>query len=313
MFRKNFLHKFIDRVHPLTTCYSLRLCAYNSRKAKGFIMKHFFSTFIVIFVLLCSAVIIESSDRGTIKSIYNSKNDIHPAISIITSLFKGDLFIRGFLEDITRQTIFNQCELILINAASPGNEEPIIMEYVQKYPNIVYVKLTSDPGLYAVWNIAIRMAHSEFIANANVDDRLHPQCYEIFLKTLLAHPEIDLVYSEFYFSTIPNETYENNNHRRIRHLLDFSKEALWNDCLPHNHPLWRKSIHEKYGYFDESYKIAGDLEMWIRAVSYGSRFMRIAGIYGMYYVNPQGLSSAHDNANLLFEEQQRINALYKHV
>ena len=39
----------------------------------------------------------------------------------------ADEFIEPYLEDITRQTIFkDKCELILINANSPGNEEPII-------------------------------------------------------------------------------------------------------------------------------------------------------------------------------------------
>jgi len=266
----------------------------------------------IIFVVVATIVIASSYEGSNIASSYNTTNDIRPRISIITSLFKGDLFIKGFLDDITRQTIFNQCELILINAASPGNEEQIIMDYVHRYPNIIYIKLKRDPGLYAVWNMAIRMARGEFIANANVDDRLHPQCYEVFLNALLAHPEIDLVYSEFYYSTIPNEIYENNDHQRIQHLPEFNKTALWNGvCLPNNHPLWRKSIHTKYGYFDEWYKIIGDYEMWLRIVAHGSRFMRIAGAYGMFYINPRGLSCDYSNANRLNEEHRRVNALYK--
>ena len=39
-----------------------------------------------------------------------------PRVSIITSLYKGEKFIRGFLEDITQQTIFTKCELWLIRS-----------------------------------------------------------------------------------------------------------------------------------------------------------------------------------------------------
>ena len=45
-----------------------------------------------------------------------------PKISIITSVYDGDDYIESFLEDITRQTIFkDKCELIMVNANSPGN------------------------------------------------------------------------------------------------------------------------------------------------------------------------------------------------
>ena len=57
-----------------------------------------------------------------------------PKISLITSVFDGDEFIQGFLEDITRQTIFkDKCELVLVNANSPGNEEEVIKKYMEKY------------------------------------------------------------------------------------------------------------------------------------------------------------------------------------
>src|SRR3990167_11330890 len=94
-----------------------------------------------------------------------------PPISIITSVYNGGQFINGFMEDITQQTIFDQCELIMINANSPGNEEAVIKKYMQKYPNIIYKKLDKDPGLYAVWTLAIQMAQGEYITNANLDDR----------------------------------------------------------------------------------------------------------------------------------------------
>jgi cellulose synthase/poly-beta-1,6-N-acetylglucosamine synthase-like glycosyltransferase len=96
-----------------------------------------------------------------------------PKISIITSVYDGDDHIEGFLEDITRQTIFKEkCELILINANSPGNEEEVINQYLKKFPdNIVYKRLDKDPGIYGVWNMGIELSTGEFLTNANLDDR----------------------------------------------------------------------------------------------------------------------------------------------
>lgn len=218
-----------------------------------------------------------------------------PLVSIITSLYNGDEFINHFLIDITRQTIFDQCELIIINANSPGNEEPIIIQFMEQYPNIIYKKLSYDPGLYAVWNIAIKMARSEFISNANIDDRMAPNFLEVHSKALQNNPQIDLVYSDSYWSTTPNMTFEQNNSSYLypcgKPSPEFSKKAM-SICLPACHPVWRKSLHDRYGFFDEKFKALGDHEMWLRVVQRGSVFKKVPGVFGVYYTNPNGLSTA---------------------
>ena len=81
--------------------------------------------------------------------------------------------------------------------------------------------------------------------------------------------------------------------------------------LPNNHPMWHKTMHEKYGLFNEEYKSAGDHEMWLRAVKMGSRFLKINKILGVYYHNPKGLSTnketgigAYEYEKLLKEYQE---------
>lgn len=215
-----------------------------------------------------------------------------PLISIITSVYNGDEFIEGFMKDITQQSIFDQCELIMINANSPGHhEEDVIKHYMQQYPNIVYVALDYDPGLYGVWNIAIGMARGAFLTNANLDDRLHPQTYETHLQQLLKYPEVDLVYSGYYVTEIPNETFEHHTRIRTQEFPEFrGSKNIWM-CLPGNHPMWRKSMHAKYGLFDESYKSAGDYEMWLRAFEGGSICKKVDGIWGLMYTNKRCLSN----------------------
>ena len=110
---------------------------------------------------------------------------MNPKISIITSLYKGGAYIKGFLEDIVNQTIFEEkCELIIVDANSPDNEKDIILEYQKKYPNIVYSRLDKDPGIYACWNTAIEMSRGQFLTNANVDDRKSVKSLEIHLKVM---------------------------------------------------------------------------------------------------------------------------------
>lgn len=218
-----------------------------------------------------------------------------PLVSIITSVYKGDHYIAQFMKDITQQTIFEKCELIMINANSPDHEDKIIRKYMNRYPNIRYLKLDHDPGLYAVWNLGIKMARAEFITNANLDDRLKIDCYQAHLNALIKNPHIDLVYSDYYITNKPNETFKKNSKIKRITVAEFSPSTLTKSCLPNNHPLWRKSMHGKYGLFDETYKSAGDWEMWLRAVEGGAKFLKVDGVYGLFYINPQGLSTCQYN------------------
>ncbi len=236
-----------------------------------------------------------------------------PRISIITSVYNSDQFIQGFFEDIIRQTIFDQCELILINANSPGHEEPVIQKYCAKYPNIIYRKLDYDPGLYAVWNLGILLAHAPYLTNANVDDRLRPDCYEKHAQMLDAHPEIGLVYSDFYVTYYPNETFERTCYHHVRTLPEFTPQEILNQPLPNNHPMWRRALHEKFGLFDESFRYSGDWEMWMRLVAGGVKFMRVPGILGLYYYNPQGLSTNAAKKELIEREDAGIKGVYAHL
>lgn len=225
-----------------------------------------------------------------------------PRVSIITSVYKAQKFIEGFLQDIVQQTIFNNCELIIINANSPEHEEPIIKQYAQKYKNIKYICLSQDPGLYAVWNMGIKLAQADLITNANVDDRRNPNSLELHAQALESDASIDLVYSDFMITHKPNETFAKNTHNQIRQVPHFYREIV-QFSTQGPQPMWRKSLHEKAGYFNERFVSSGDWEMWARAVSKNIKFKKIAGLSGLYYWNPEGISTLETT------ERQKIRDL----
>ena len=239
-----------------------------------------------------------------------------PKVSIITSVYKGDEFIEPFLEDITSQTIFEQkCELILVNANSPENEEEVINKYIEKYPNnIVYKKLDEDPGIYGVWNIGVDLASGEYITNANLDDRKAPWSLERHAKSLFQNKELDLVYSDMAITDKPNETWQDNSSNgRKYNFPEFSFDNLKMVNMPHASPMWRKDIHEKYGKFDDNYKSAGDWEMWLRSASQGAKFGKIPDVLGLYYFNPAGISTNPDNFSWKQKEEKEVFEKYKDI
>lgn len=233
----------------------------------------------------------------------------NPKVTIITSLYNSDIFIADFLADIVQQTIFDQCELLVINANSPGNEDPIIYSYCDRYPNIKYVKLNYDPGLYGVWNMGIKMARAEYITNANVDDRLAYECYQTYVIELDNNQDIDLVYSDHYNTYEPNVSFIEAEQRKMSfwRYPKFKPEEIQYYCLPNCHPMWRKSIHQKIGFFEEKYKSAGDWDMWIKAVKGGFKFKRIEQLLGTFYLNQDGLSHSEIHKDEVLEIRKKYN------
>ena len=239
-----------------------------------------------------------------------------PKISIITSVYDGDEYIEQFLENITSQTIFkDKCELLLINANSPGKEEKIIKKYLKKFPdNLVYKKLDEDPGIYGVWNIGVDMATGEYLTNANLDDRKSPDSLERHAIALMSNEGVDLVYSDMMITETANDTWDNVSKPRQKYnMAEFSFENLLRGNMPHAAPLWRKSLHDKYGKFDNSYKSAGDWEMWLRCASQGAEFKKISAVTNLYYFNPKGISTNPENFAWKREEEKSVFKKYKKI
>ena len=237
-----------------------------------------------------------------------------PKISVITSVYDGDDHIEGFLEDITNQTIFEEkCELVLVNADSPGNEEKVIKKYMKKYPNnIVYKKLDKDPGIYGTWNEALNLATGEFITNANLDDRKASISLQRHADALVSNPEVALVYADSLITNAANETFEENTSEGRRYNFEeFSKEAMLRGNQPHNNPMWRKELHDKYGLFDDKYRSAGDWEFFLRCSFGGEAFKKLSQCLGLYYYNPKGISTNFENFSWKQEEEKEIYTKYK--
>lgn len=243
-----------------------------------------------------------------------------PRVSIITSVYQAGLFVEGLLEDVVSQNAFDKCEWIIIDCNDPADpnrhfEEKFIKKYMEKYSNIIYERKYPDPGVYAAWNIAIKKSKGEYITNWNCDDRRYRHSIERQIEFLDNSPKIDLVYNKQYWHWERNCS--TNKMHLVRHKIrdpkEFSLQNLYEDNLPHNDPMWRADLHKKHGYFREDTRTVADHEFWLRCAHKGSVFKKLNDIYGVYYENPEGISTDKDPAvrNLITNERNSILKAYK--
>jgi glycosyltransferase involved in cell wall biosynthesis len=230
--------------------------------------------------------------------------------SLFCSLYKGQKFLNGYIEDMLKQSIFSDIEFIFLDCASPENEAATIEPLTRQYKNIKYYRLESDPGLYSAWNIAVNKCSAPIIGNWNIDDRKNVHSTEILLKAFDRDPSLDLVYGLTYVSTIANETYENNSYENIYPCLSHSLKNLLINNSPHCMPIWKKNIHDRFGYFDESYKTASDGDLWLRCAVGGARIQMVNHPVGLYYHNPKGRSTDPNHLLEMVAEVQQMRQKY---
>ena len=276
------------------------------------------------------------SKSFTRSSIYRNLRQLKPKISILTSVYAADADIENFLQDITSQSAFDESELLLFDIAGshndPGFVEQTVFRYRNKYANIFYRRLRHDPGLYGLWNSAIKHSQGKYLTNANLDDRKSPDCLEELLIALETNPSVEAVSAIVIATKEVNETWANNSAYRTYGagfnwqsdeistlgMVDefglhdlFLKDELedWvdSDNLLHCMPMWRRTLHDRFGFFDEkSFGALADWEFWVRCAANGCRFQIIRKPLGLYLES----SSSHNRRQDQSPLKQKIIAKY---
>ncbi|NBW13000.1 MAG: glycosyltransferase [Caulobacteraceae bacterium] len=231
--------------------------------------------------------------------------------SIFCSFYKGQKFIDGYLENILEQTIFDSIEFVFLDCASPEKEKNTIEPLTKKYANIKYYRLDNDPGLYAAWNIAVKKCSSSIIGNWNIDDRKNKEGLEILLNEFNKNTNLDLIYGFTYISRIANEKYINNSFKEIYPYLPHTFDNLLLNNNPHCMPLWKKSLHERFGWFDENYKTASDADFWLRCCVGGATIGMVNHPVGLYYENPTGRSTNPETLQEMINEVNSMRSKYR--
>jgi len=227
-----------------------------------------------------------------------------PLVSAIVSTYNSERFIRGCLEDLEAQTIANQIDITVIDSGSQQNERGIVEEFQQRYDNIVYIRTEEREGVYAAWNRGIKAARGKYITNANTDDRHKSDAFEQMVNVLEAMPNLALAYANVYITETENETFENHTRVGTYRWKNFNSLELINGCFIGPQPMWRRSMHDKYGYFDETFESAGDWEFWLRMAE-REKFIHLDEFLGLYLKAPTSIE--HRNQELSRQEAIRVH------
>ncbi|AGP83271.1 exostosin [Alteromonas mediterranea MED64] len=234
-----------------------------------------------------------------------------PTCTLITSMFNGDEYKQDFLENVSEFKDLEGIEVMVFRPESRGKEHFDLLNFGVNNTSLVYVWLAHDPGLYDVWNLGARLASSNFLSNANIDDKRGPNHIKATVNALNENQQCDVGSTALRVTDTKNLKWADSDNEVVWYkpntseVYSVEKIVKYNEGLkivqahniPHCMPIWRAKLHRQYGYFEEKrFGPSSDWEFWLRCGIQGSKFYLLNEDHGLYYRAPQSYWRRDPNA-----------------
>lgn len=211
-------------------------------------------------------------------------------VSAIVSAYKCARFLPGCLDDLLAQSIMPRLEIVVVDSGSPENEGGLVAAYRERWPEaITYIRTDETETIYGAWNRGIRASRGRYVTSANADDRHAPWALERMAAVLDADPGLALVWANSLITMTENATWAEPHAVGRTDWPEFDARRLAAYCYMGPQPMWRRGLHERYGWFDRDFTSAGDYDFWLRLAAGGERFALIPDCLGLYYMRKDSL------------------------
>lgn len=200
---------------------------------------------------------------------------------IITSLNYGR-FLAGAIDSVLGQDISRQeYEIIVVDAGSTDETPKILQKYAHE---ITVIDQKERTGLAGGCNLGIRAAKGNYIIRLDADDTLCRTALSAQSALLDKNPGASFVYPDYYIFRTGGE--------KIRvHLPEFDPAEIFKrgDFLGGG-MMFRKSLFETYGLYDESLRSIENYEFILRLLQNGVTGLHVAEPLFVYFQHGSSMS-----------------------
>jgi len=189
-------------------------------------------------------------------------------ISVITAVRNGRETIRDAIASVRHQ-FYGDIEHIVVDGASTDGTAELLREMRD---DITVLVSEPDHGIYDALNKGIRLATGEVIGFLNADDVYEDDWVLSRIAAAFNSRRVDAVYGDLEYVS------RDDLDRVVRYWRagPFSYERLgWGWMPPHPTFYARRSVYERLGGYDTSYRIAADYDCILRFLGPG----RVAPAY----------------------------------
>lgn len=187
-------------------------------------------------------------------NVCSSGADARPRLSIVLATWQAASSLDACLRSTVEQS-FVDWELLVVDGASTDGTVDVIRRFED---HIAWWHSEKDDGIYDAWNKGLAHARGEYVCFIGADDKWADAASLSRLFDAIGKNEYDLVTSQ-------GNSYNSTTDKSFRFgsAWDFKRIGP-RTIICHPGLLHRRSLFEKYGLFDASYRITGDLEFLLR-------------------------------------------------
>lgn len=225
----------------------------------------------------------------------------YPKLTVVTPSYNQAAFLERTILSVLNQNYPN-LEYIIVDGGSNDGSVEIIKKYEKHLSWWVSEK---DRGQVHAINKALERATGEYISFQNSDDVYFPGTFARFGEAALKYP-VDILYGDLYMITTDDEVTEILKTTSY----DFDCQILEGMQIHNQSLFFKRSLVEKYGMFDESFRFAFDYDFITRYTSHKSTTTKkIDGLGGALRVHAEAKSSTIATT-IGREEHARVQKLY---
>lgn len=202
------------------------------------------------------------------------------------------------MKSVVSQT-FKEYEYIVVDGASSDNSVEVIKSFESQFAHLSWVS-EPDSGIYNAMNKGIRMASGDYIQILNSGDCLAADdVTERMLEALDKAGNPSILYGNMIKCFPDGRRYVDNGYggQKVTFLL------FYLGTLNHDPTYIRRSLFEKYGYYDENLKIVSDWKWFMNAIIEGGEKPKYVDI-NVTLFDMTGVSES--NAALVKEEREAV-------
>jgi glycosyltransferase involved in cell wall biosynthesis len=182
-------------------------------------------------------------------------------LSILLVVLNNKAFIAQAMDNFLAQSC-PEAELLVMDGASTDGTLSIIQDYARRFSNIRYVS-EKDAGQSDAMNKGLRLAKGEFVSFLNVDDYYSEGVLNEVVRLLQSDASIDFITGNCNVWDAQGELIYLNRPFPME-----KQHVLSGYHFPVNPTayFYRKSIHDKVGYYNENNHYNMDLEFIVQSI-----------------------------------------------
>lgn len=231
-------------------------------------------------------------------------------VSVVLPVYNGERYLAECIRSVLGQEL-EEFELLISDDGSADRSRRIIQSFSDARIRVFTQR--RNLGLFANLNQLLRAARYPLVRILGQDDVLEAECLSHEVAFFARHPSVGMTYCKYIEIDEEGEEIARTRLRDLPAVVEprSSLQLLYYyGCLPGNISTVcvRRECFEEVGLFDETFRAAGDHEMWVRICQ-----QRDLGIVHRYLVrlrsHPGQLSRSPSSGAAFISEGRRIRQM----